>query len=90
MLARRLAQVIGHPEETDLTGRDQVFFKYGVVVVADLSGGGSLVQPRVATDLVDRVVTEHSGVDAVERRRLMESHKRIGVVPMAAGAVPSA
>ena len=57
-------------------------------VVADLGRGGAVVHPRVRTRLVDRVGAEDARVDAVERGRLVQTHERVRVVPVAAGPMP--
>ena len=52
------------------------------VVVADLHPVGLLVQTGIESLLVQLVVAQPSGIDAVARGRLMQAHERVGVVPV--------
>ena len=56
--------------------RQEVAMHDALEVRAKLVRARELVEPRVRTDAVDRVVTERHRIDAVERRRLMQPDER--------------
>ena len=58
-------------------------------IVADLHAIRLLVQPGIESTLVDLIVAQRPRVDAVARGRLMEAHKRVGIIPVAARGVPA-
>ncbi len=84
-----LAHVVAAREITDAPRRQEVTVHDALVVGPELVGAGELVEARVRSDRVDRVLPERHRGDAVESRRLMEPHVRIGVEPMSAGRVAS-
>ena len=85
----RLVQPVGHAEEPDVARRQQVLLEHPAVVIADLCRRRPLVETGVRAGVIDRVAAEDPRVDAIERRRLVQSHERVRVVPVAARAVSS-
>jgi hypothetical protein len=64
-----------------------MFLEHTLVVLADLCGSRTLIHPGVLTGLIDRVASQRAGIHAVVRRRLMQAHERIRVVPVTARAM---
>jgi hypothetical protein len=87
MLATIDPDVFAHAEEAHPARRQQRLVEHAAEVIANLAGARTRVQPGVRTRRVDHVGPEPAGVHAVERRGLMESNERVGVVPMSARAV---
>ena len=87
MLASIVGEVVAHAEEANLARRQEMLLEHALEVVADLPRGRPLVEAGVRADLVDRVGAEAARVHAVERRRLVQAHERVGVVPVAARTV---
>ena len=58
VIARVVADVVGHAEEANLTGGHEVLVEHPPEVVADLGRGRPLVQAGVRAGLVDGVVAE--------------------------------
>ena len=81
-----VAQVSGHREVGQPSGRQQPVTHHPVVVGAHLVAGGQLEEPLVGAGAVDGVlVVERLGVHAVVGRWLVQPHKRIDPVPVPAG-----
>jgi hypothetical protein len=79
--------VVGHAEEPDPAGRQQLLVKHLLVVGADLGRRGPRVKAGVRPVLVDHVTAELPGVDAVQGRRRVQAHERVRVIPVAARTV---
>src|SRR4029077_8416274 len=77
-----LAPILRHGHEPDPARRHELPLEGAVVVVADLRGGASLVEPRVGTGLVEAVAPHDARVPPVLRRRLAQPHDRIRAEPV--------
>ena len=69
----------------DAAAGQQPLVHYAVEVADDLGAGGQLIQAPVQADRVAPAAAQRHRVHAVERRRLVQSDKAIGVVPVTAG-----
>ena len=85
----RVFVVLAPAEKRDTAGADQAVVQHVVVVVLDLRSPGAFMQSRLGAGGLHRAGTEHRGRHSVELRRLVELDERVGVLPVAAGRVPS-
>ena len=80
-----VARVRAEREVPDATGRQEGVPHDVVEVRTDLGAAGEVVQAAIEAHLVDVAVAQLSRCDAVELRRLVQGHERVGEVPVAAG-----
>ena len=79
--------VLAAPEERDAAGADEAAMQDVVVVGVDLRLTGPFLEAGLRAGLLHRAGSEHGRRDAVEHRRLMQLHERIGVLPVPSGDV---
>ncbi len=82
-------QVVGHREEPHLSRRQVVLVQHAAEVVTELHAVGSLVEAGVEAMVVELISAQGLRVDAVARGRLVETHERVRIVPVAARGVPA-
>jgi hypothetical protein len=81
------SHIVALREESDSARSKQLVFHDPLVIRADLVPRRTFIHPGVDAQGVDGVGPEWHRVDAVVRRRLVQPYERVGVVPVAAGAV---
>ncbi len=83
-----VTQILTHREVRHPSGRQEFLLHDAVEVRTNITAGCQLVQSLIPPDPVDGAGFEPARVHAVVRRRLMQTHERIGARPVPTGLVP--
>ena len=84
-----IANYVAHRKVSNAAGGQETLLHDLVIICKDFRAACQVIEAIVQSGDVLDLLAEFAGIDTVKFRRLMQSDKGIGVVPVSPWAVPS-